>query len=72
MKLNANIIAGNYLYLKLIILITPYSEEWFDRDIKNRIDFRYTNIPQNIKNEYLKIINTFNIKNEIVENIKKL
>lgn len=49
--------------------IDCYQNEWYLRDIKSAIDFRYLNIPNNIKNDYLNVLNKFTIQPSILEHV---
>ncbi len=51
--------------------IDDYQNEWYLRGNKSAIDFRYTNIPKHIKEEYLEIIKKFNIQDKILNNVEK-
>ena len=51
------------------INIKPYSNEWFCREKTSFIDLRYTNIPKDMQNIYIDIINKFEINDIILNNI---
>lgn len=50
----------------------PFSEEFDQRDQTQTIDLRYTNIPQNMIDLYLNIINKFNIQESILNHVNSL
>ena len=49
--------------------INPFADEWYLRDLKDAIDFRYNNIPEHIQEIYLNIIKKFKIKKILLENV---
>jgi len=49
--------------------ITNFGNEWYLRDCNISIDFRYDNIPQNIRENYINIINKFEIVDKINNNV---
>lgn len=56
-----------YLHPSDNVNTKPFKNEWFLREQSNSIDFRYTNIPQNIRGIYLDVISKFKIKSTILE-----
>lgn len=49
-----------------------FSNIWFNKNNKNSIDLKYQNIPYNIRKIYLKIINDFEINENILENVNNI
>ena len=43
----------------------PFGEEWINRDDSNSVDFRFNNIPENVKKTYLSVIDKFTIHDSI-------
>lgn len=49
----------------------PFSNEWYLREQTSTIDLRYSNIPRNIINVYLDIINKFNINEQVLNSVNE-
>ena len=58
-----------YLHKNDPISLDPFANEWFLREMPLCIDFRYTNIPQFMRDIYTSIIKKFTIHQSILERV---
>ena len=58
-----------YVHPNDSINISSFDKEWFLKNCSISIDLRYNNIPKNIQEIYINIINKFEINDKIIKNV---
>lgn len=58
-----------YIHPNDTVNIHPFANEWFLRNCSMSIDLRFNNIPKNIQEMYIDIINKFEIDDKIIKNV---